>query len=495
MEGNVSKVSKKGLIYILIVIMVLAATAVVVFDVQAYTNKKEAAKVVLYDPGSVEPRGANDRTITVDGKDVFVYATYVDLSRSWIANPKIEKTPMAYFDFSGTVTVKVKATDVKINKVTIRPLSLNIKPKIEGDTITFKLDKPTKLTLEINDDVHRAMHIFANPIEVNPPKEGDPNVIYFGPGVHEVGNIKVASNQTVYIAGGAVVHGNIKAEKLDNLKIMGHGIIDGSVFDRYKQTTIPIDLEHCTNTSVEGIMLLDPAAWTLNIHDCKNIKVDDIKIISARSNSDGITIQSCSNVAVSNSFVRSWDDSLVVKGYDGDVKGMDGNVKGITFDNMIVWTDLAQSCEVGYETRAKTIEDVHFSNITVLHNFHKPVMSIHNGDSALVKDIHFDNITVEDAQMGQGDGSNLLIEISTLPNTNWNMGKVRGNIRDVFFNNINVLGGSSDIARSHIEGSDETHTVENVSIKNLKIYGVDVTDAKTGRFYIADFAKNITFGK
>ena len=96
---------------------------------------------------------------------------------------------------------------------------------------------------------------------------------------------------------------------------------------------------------------------------------------------------------VQNCFVRSWDDNLVVKGYNG-------NVDGVTCRNCILWTNLAQSCEIGYETRAQFIRNITFEDIPVLHSFYKPVISIHNSDSAAVSQVAFRNITVEDARMG-----------------------------------------------------------------------------------------------
>ena len=488
MKSEGLKISRRIRTFSLFLVLSIILLGVVTVDAQMAKHIKKEARVVLYDPGELGQSAGGDRVITVDGKPVFTYATAVNFNRSWTQNPKTENTPVAYFDFQGTVTVKVRAPGVKIEKATIRPLSLGIKYSIKGDTISFQLDKPAKLTIEINDDLHRAVHLFANSIEVNPPKEGDPNVVYFGPGIHRVGKIDVKSNQTVYIAGGAVVYGFIKAEKLDNVKITGRGIITGSSYDRWADCIVPIDLKQCTNSSVDGIMILDPAAWALNIFNSEHIKVNNVKIITARSNGDGITTQSCKDVLVTDCFVRGWDDNLVVKGYDGDVKG-------ITFDNVILWTDLAQSCEVGYETRANTIEDVTFKNITVLHNFHKSVLSIHNSDNALVRNIHYENIVVEDAQMGQGDGagSNYLIDLF-INESQWSKAKERGNIRDVDFNGIQVLSGS-DVPAVHIQGYDDQHTVEKVNIRNLTIFGKAIRNQKDGKFYLGDFIKDIHISK
>jgi hypothetical protein len=476
------------LIVALIVFLAAAAAAVIYYDFSKLASLNvEPAKVVLYD-GPSGIKAATDRIIEVDGKPVFVYDTAVNLNHAFSKNPELSTTPVAYFDFSGKVEVKIRAPGVKIEAATIRPLSSGIKPTISGDTLTFYIDKPQKLTIELNNEIKRAIHLFANSIEVNPPSKDDPNVIYFGPGVHKAGAIPVKSNQTVYISGGAVVYGVVKADNKENVKVTGHGIIDGSIYDRWSETMIPIDYRNCKNSSIEGVIFLNPAGWTVNTYFSENIKIDDIKIISARSNGDGITTQSCKNVTVSNCFVRSWDDSLVVKDYDN------GNAKNITFDNIIVWTDLAQSCEIGYETRGKSIEDVTFKNITVLHNFHKPVISIHNGDNAVVKNIHYDNITVEDAQMGEGDAgkNNQLIDLWVGVGT-WSVTEDRGSISDVYFNNINVLSGK--MPPSRITGYDSEHAVKNIYINNLNILGKSITNAKDGQFDInADTTDNIVFG-
>ena len=103
---------------------------------------------------------------------------------------------------------------------------------------------------------------------------------------------------------------------------------------------------------------------------------------------------------VKECFIRSWDDSLVVKNYPKwSNKSEHGATRNIRFNNIIIWTDLAQSMEIGYETIGEVLEDVIFDNITVLHNLHKPVISIHNANNANIKNIIFRNITVEDASM------------------------------------------------------------------------------------------------
>ena len=169
-----------------------------------------------------------------------------------------------------------------------------------------------------------------------------------------------------------------------------------------------------------------------------------------------------------NSFARTWDDSLVVKNYGR-------NTDGITFRNMILWTDLAQSMEIGYETNKGKQEDAKISNvlfqdITVVNAFHKPVMSIHNADDALIEHIVWENIVVENADLGSGDAKDnrQLIDL-TIAGSGWSSTKTRGRIRDVLLKNITVLRGL-ETQQIRLMGFDETHGIDGVTIQNLTIY-------------------------
>lgn len=409
--------------------------------------------------------------VWIEGQPLSVIDTAVNHQRVWTSRPMLSQTPVALFSMAGPVSVKVQFPGQALTSATVRPLSLGITPAVSGDTVSFILSKPAAVTVEYNNQVKGALHLFASALDEEIPDKADPNVIYFGPGLHEAGLIAPQSGQTVYLAGGCVLRGYIQAGGVKNVKIMGRGIIDGSAYDRWEDTIVPIDFTDSQDIHIEGITILDPAAWTVNLYRCKDVEIDGINIVAARSNSDGITTQSCENLTARNCFVRGWDDNLVVKGYDG-------NVKNILFENCVLWTDLAQSCEVGYETRADVMEDITFRNITVLHNFHKPVMSVHDSDNALVQNVRFENITVEDAQMGEGDGERFLIDLTTTK-SQWSKSKTRGNIRGVVFDTIKVLSGKEASVR--IFAFDKDHTIDDVLFRNLEILGRRVTSLKDMR--------------
>ena len=159
-------------------------------------------------------------------------------------------------------------------------------------------------------------------------------------------------------------------------------------------------------------------------------------------------------------------------------------------DNCILWTDLAQSCEVGFETRGDVMENITFKNITVLHNYHKAVMSVHNGDHAVIRGVTFRNIVVEKAEMGEGDGWNYLFDLQ-VADTIWSKEDERGRIEQVTFDNIRVLAGRTPYSR--LEGFDAAHGIDGVTFRDVWVLGRPVTDAKSGYMQINAFVKNVVF--
>lgn len=439
-----------------------------------------------------------DTTVTVNGEDCYVYDTCVNNTHKWRTDyyPTQERTPITYFDFEGTVEITVKVPDINLETVTVRPLSYDIEPEIDvkNHTVTFRVSKPDTYTVEFNNHVERAVHIFANEIEDEDelPNFEDENVLYVGPGEWNIDNIVLEDGQTLYISGGAVIHGIVNANFMKNIKVMGRGIIDGSHLRGWKgrSASIPLKFDNCQNVTVKDVIVLNANAWGFQAYDTIGGTVDGLKMITSRPNGDGISLQSCKSFEVKNSFIRTWDDSLVVKNYDA-------NSSNITFKNIQVWTDLAQSMEIGYETNKgnkenSKIKDIAFEDITVLHNFHKPVLSIHNADDAQISNITYKNIVVEDASMGKGDGTFELIDLKIVNNQNWSSTKERGTISDVTIDGFTVLYGNDSLP-STIEGYDEEHKIENVTISGLKIKGKNITSFEDGEFTVdANTTSNIT---
>ena len=437
----------------------------------------------------------------VGDKQIPLYNCKTNMSQNWHPlAPSRMNNSVAIMELEGKVTLKLQTSFAIFDQCVIRPLASNIIPTIDDNrrVITFEISSAGQYCIELRSG--RTLHLFVNEYKEFEEHKNDDNLIYFKEGIHNKDNnqyinnnnvINVPSNSTVYVEYGAIIQGTFAANNKNNIKIVGGGIIDGSTFERDANKniqTIPYDFNYCNNITFKGIATLDPAGWCYNIYFCKDVYFDNIKIISSRSNGDGVSIQSCINVLCEDSFVRSWDDSLVVKNYPKwSNKNEHGTTQNIVFEDCILWTDLAQSMEVGFETIGKVMEDITFNNITILHNYHKAPISIHNGNNANLKNVKFTNITIEDAAMGGGDGNKYLIDFSTEFSTTWSTKHTvteLGSISNVLVDNVLVIHCIDDALISIIGCVDtrkgynnSEHYINDVIIKNVKIKDEIINDS------------------
>lgn len=395
----------------------------------------------------------------------------------------------AYFDFDGGVSVKVE-TASKIESAKILPKSAGIVPEIRGNSLTFKLDRPQNVVVEINGEWIESLQIFANPMEKDVPKPGDPNVIYFGPGVHELHTIFVPDNTTLYIAPGAIIRNTIgEADKPGgvtdrgvkwyapsvhlvgkNIKVRGRGVIDGGLCHTHSRQTMNISGE---NISVEGIIMLDSPTWTLVTDNSKNVSVDNVKIIGRRANSDGIDICQSEDVDVKNCYIRTLDDLVVVKNF---VK--ERECKNIHVGKCVLWNQVAHALSVGAEIRGP-ISNVVFEDCDVLHDIGREwTLRVYHCDSAPVENVRFENIRVEDAPPK-------FISL-WIGEAIWTKDSERGNIRNVVFKDIDARG--KDL-RAELKGFDASHTVSGATFDNVKINGEKL---KASDVVKNEFVENVT---
>jgi hypothetical protein len=175
----------------------------------------------------------------------------------------------------------------------------------------------------------------------------------------------------------------------------------------------------------------------------------------------------------------------------------ENNTFDITVTNCVIWTDLAQSLEIGFETNKGApgrggqtpspntdprIYNVLFENIDVIHNFHKAPISVHNGDGCRIYNIVFRNIIVDNAQMGvhgnfgEGGGWGYLIDFGNGGSSDmggapdWTHNEGYREISDILIENVWVLGGerSSVGARFLNRSSGGFESVmRNIELRNI----------------------------
>lgn len=486
---------------ILAVLLLAAAIFMIVSPNAPRVNRNnidDAETLLTIYEGPKTMTGSETAKITANGQELFVYDVMVNHQHIWSDDVLPSDTPMTYFDFEGEVTIDIQMPGLKdvVESAVVLPTSCGIEPTVSDGHVSFTITEPGQYTVVYNNNVNKATHIFANPIETDVPDPNDPNVFYIGPGEWTMDAIALEDNQTLYISGGAVLHSVISVSGSENVRICGRGLIDGSDYPAWNQTgstaRVPIDLNHAKNVTVEGITLVNSNCWNFNSYASKNVTVDNVKIISGRQNGDGVTFQSCTDHTVTNSFVRSWDDSLVLKNYSG-------STKGITFRDIQIWTDLAQSMEIGYETDKgltldPEISDVLFENITVLYNFHKPVISIHNSDDAYIHDITYRNIMVENAFMQGDNGNNKeLIEMHMLKSGWSTVTDAYGSIDNILIDGLTVVNtADGKVPASRFLGHNEEHRITNVILRNITILGEKVQSLEDLNASTNEYCEGIT---
>jgi len=435
--------------------------------------------------------------IWVEGHELFVYDVMVNHEHIWNANTIPSDTPMVYFDLDGEVKIEIEmpGLPVPVETAVVMPAYHGITPDVTNGRVTFTITEPGFYTVVYNDHVNKATHIFVNPPETDIPDRNDPNVYFIEPGHWTKDAILLRSDQTLYISGGAVLNSVIISENSANITIRGRGIICGADFPGHNQpgsyARVPIDLRGVKNVIAEDFIIINANAWNFNSYMSEDVHINNVKIISARQNGDGFTFQSCRDHTVRNSFARTWDDSLVIKNYAGASRN-------ILFEDIERWTDLAQSMEIGYETNKginlnPVIEDITFRNITVLYNNHKPVISIHNSDDAIVRNITYENIMVENAFMRGDYGVNdELIEFHMLK-SGWSAVRDEwGQIYDILIDGLTVVRTlDGRVPPSRILGHNEEHTVENVTIRNVTILGQRITTLEELNMELNEYTSNI----
>src|SRR5581483_9267423 len=273
------------------------------------------AAVVLYPAPKEEPRSA-DYQVTIGDQPVDVYTARV-LDPPFAGKEWDYGGPYSFcsFDVDGPAEVRVTSKRSLRNTI-VRPATVKAKIRVEDDnTLVVSLSGPCKLSIE-PEGKKGPLLLFANALEKNPPKQGTPGLIYFGPGIHKPGKLVLTNNQTFYLAGGAVVKGGIQVQG-DNVRIQGRGILDGSDWEWQKGPTPCVVMIHGTNVEVSGITIRGASHWTIVPRNSQNVIVRNVKICGGRvQNYDGINPCNSQDVLITDCFIRTDDDCVALKGLE-----------------------------------------------------------------------------------------------------------------------------------------------------------------------------------
>ena len=444
-----------------------------------------------------------------------------------------ELAPFLSFEADEPVTVRV-TLDHAPGDVVVRPLSEGIVPVIDGAAVTFTLTHPGQYTVEA-DGYHRALHIFANPVRDWGIDPDDPDVLYYGPGVHFAGGVLLKSGQTVYVDRDAVVYGAFAALGQRDVRICGYGIIDGSWEHRatghtfyltcrdrilhaqdeagllrflYTQNTLwgNVRFLNCENVKLEGVTLRDSASFSVIPGGCRHVSIDNVKTVGMwRYNSDGIDIINSADVTVKNCFLRDFDDCMVIKG----IMGFDAlNNEDILVENCVIWCDWGRALEIGAETCAPEYRNITFRDCDVIHGAHVN-LDLQHHNHALLHDILFEDIRVEYSRHFRPSVYQRDMEAPYDPPAEfehpvpfgifiYNSGLFckdyrSGSVRDVTFRDIRMLTDPGvPQPRPAFRGLDDAHDIRGVRVENLTLNGVKLSTPEEAKLETNEFVHGLT---
>jgi hypothetical protein len=190
-------------------------------------------------------------------------------------------------------------------------------------------------------------------------------------------------------------HFMVFAEGAKNISITGTGVINGNGLNNFLEEDRPqnvrpfmIRLVNCDNVTIRDVKLLESANWTLHLLGCRDVNVDGVVIENGvDSNRDGLDIDACNRVTVSNCRLSTGDDAIVMKSTN------DTLCQNITITNCVIRTR-ASAIKTGTESNGG------FKNITVSNCVLRDIprhagIELMTVDGGVMQNIVLENITME----------------------------------------------------------------------------------------------------
>ena len=446
---------------------------VLTFNMCVFTDAN-TVKTVAYPPvpGLVT---SPDFRVTANGQDIWTEKLGVggyENSEQQFVSDYMEDLNIANFSCSGEQSISI-TTPEDIQNYVIHPKSKHIVAEVKGREMTFCIDGPQQLYIEVNTLPHLA--IFANPLEENVPSPDDRDVVYYGPGVHDIGEITLQSNHTIYIAGGAVVNANVRGVNLENVKILGRGCLNGNM-----------RVNTSKNIEVNGIFMRSTRGWTNTITDCYNTVYENVKVFSYLGvwGLDGINPVASKNFVINNCFIRTRDDCIAIKSFRAE--NIDTDSISVTKCLLVGW-DHADGVTLGFELQGGNVKNVFVKDCDIVRargggrtGGHSAFSIVCDGPSK-VSNICFENIRVA------SDIEFKNLEIIITDGTLYGKGGI-GSINGVYMKDIYW----ENTEKPFIIQGHSSQLIENISFRNCYVGGKLITKPGDANFQ-TEFVKEITF--
>ena len=300
----------------------------------------------------------------------------------------------------------------------------------------------------------------------------------------------------------------IIVHECEDVAISGNGIIDGSG-DYFYGEPIKIDdnfgwryglsmardmeilrpgplvcFVECKRVRVDNLTLQNMPCWGYLFHGCDFVNVHGVRVFNKRNcgNTDGIDIDSCSHVTVSDCIIDTGDDAITLRGGNSGLKQKDKACEYVTITNCVLGS---YCCAFRIGVGSGIIRHARISNITITNaanaicfmtdycgHGHVSLEDIHiNGMSAMGvarpieltenSEAHIKNITIENYYVEAFAGA-------------WMESSNPGHVSDVTIRNSTFklvespVKLSENLRRIRGEYAIYAENIENLTLENVR---------------------------
>ena len=255
---------------------------------------------------------------------------------------------------------------------------------------------------------------------------------------------------------------SITGREIDNA--IRYGADYQSKFRKVPPLTGAINFTDCTDVHISDVHVVEANGWTVHLQWCDRVFVRGAHIVSSGENgvnADGLDIDGCSNVTISDCIINTGDDALCIKTTLKD--GRTEPCRWITVTGCIL-TSSSAALKIGTESHSD-FEYITVSNC-VIRDANRG-LNIIIRDGGTVRNVLFSNIvinTVRKATFWWGNGDPLWFTIQRRDFVADPDGIGPGGIENVTISNV-IAHGQSGV---RLEGFHKS--MKNIRIRDFQLF-------------------------
>jgi len=259
----------------------------------------------------------------------------------------------------------------------------------------------------------------------------------------------------------------IIARDVKNATITGLGSIDGDGYAFWKKerksdwdfyvenqerVSPMFEFMNCENLLLENFTISNLPGWTVHLNLCRKVRISGIKIANELygPNTDGLDINACKDVIISDCNIRAGDDAIVLK----TTKNSHQSCENITVSNCILET-LCAAMKLGTESHFN-FRNILFNNVNIKNATR--VIDLTICDGAHVENVCFNHIIAE-TNSGWPLGRYIIVNLNKRDSSS-KMGSI---------NNFSISDYSCRTDNRILIGAMNGGEISNVTLENITV--------------------------